>query len=57
MINIVIRAWYERQQLRVRITFDEAKARNPRSVVTDSVEDACRIITNLIESKRLNHPP
>lgn len=57
MINIVIRAWYERQQLRVRITFDEADARNPRSVVTDSVEEACRIITNLIESKRLNHPP
>lgn len=57
MINIVIRAWYERQQLRVRITFDEVNARNPRSVVTDSVEDACRIITNLIESKRLNHPP
>lgn len=54
MVNIVIRAWYERRQLRVRVTFDDADGRGPHAAVTDSIDDVCRIITELIESKRPN---
>lgn len=49
---ILIRAWYENEQLRARVTFAPRTSGARRTVVVGSVDDIHRIVVDEIESKR-----
>jgi hypothetical protein len=57
IIVILIRAWYENEQLRARVTFAPRTSGARRTVVVGSVDDIHRIVVDEIESKRPGAPP
>jgi len=49
---VLVRAWYENEQLRARVMFAPRMTGARRTVIVDSMDDICKIIADEIESKR-----